>query len=63
MWLDAALRFQEQQPEYFEWAKEVYGVVDEIVFTAPDRATVRYTLVSDNPSIPAPGRDGSARPS
>ena len=30
-------------------------MVDEIVFTAPDRATVRFTLVSDNPSIPAPG--------
>ena len=55
VWLDAALRFQEQQPQYFEWSKEVYGVVDEIVFTAPDRATVRQTLKSDNPSIPAPG--------
>jgi hypothetical protein len=54
VWLDAALRFQEQQPEYFEWAKEVYSVVDEIVFTAPDRATVRSTLKSDNPSIPVP---------
>ena len=56
VWLDAALRFQEQQPEYFEWSKEVYGVVDEIVFTAPDRATVRSTLMTDDPSIPAPGQ-------
>jgi hypothetical protein len=55
VWLDAQLRFQEQQPDYFEWSKEVYGVVDEIVFTAPSRATVRYSLVSDDPSVPAPG--------
>ena len=32
-------------------------MVDEIVFTAPDRATVRHTLKSDDPSIPAPGTD------
>ena len=55
VWLDAALRFQQEQPQYFEWSKEVYSVVEEIVFTAPDRATVRTTLKSDDPSIPAPG--------
>ena len=55
VWRDANARFQEEHPDYVEWAKEVYGVVHEIVFTAPDRASVRRSLVSDDPSIPAPG--------
>jgi hypothetical protein len=55
VWRDANDRFKEEHPDYFEWAKEVYGVVHEIVFTAPDRASVRRSLVSDNPDIPAPG--------
>ena len=37
-----------------EWAKEVYGVVHEIVFTAPDRASVRRSLVATTRD-PAPG--------
>ena len=51
----AASGSSEEHPDYAEWAKEVYGEVDEIVFTAPDRASVRFSLVSDDPSIPAPG--------
>ena len=55
VWRDADRRFREEHPDYLEWSKEVYGVVHEIVFTAPDRASVRRSLVSDNPEIPAPG--------
>ncbi len=61
VWRDADARFREEHPEYLEWAKQVYSVPLEIVFTAPDRATVRYDLVSDNPDVPAPGeRTGEA---
>jgi hypothetical protein len=55
VWRDADARFREEHPEYFEWAKQVYMVPLEIVFTAPDRASVKYELKSDNPEIPAPG--------
>jgi hypothetical protein len=55
VWRDADARFREEHPEYLEWAKRVYQEPLEIVFTAPDRATVRYVLRSDDPSIPAPG--------
>jgi hypothetical protein len=55
VWRDADTRFREEHPDYLEWSKEVYGVVHEIVFTAPDRASVRRSLVSDDPDIPAPG--------
>ena len=55
VWRDADARFREEHPEYLEWAKQTYSVPREIVFTAPDRATVRYDLLSDNPDVPAPG--------
>jgi hypothetical protein len=55
VWWDAQQRFREEHPDYYEWSHEVYSVVHEIVFTAPDRASVRYSLTTDNPSIPAPG--------
>jgi hypothetical protein len=55
VWLDAEQRFRQEHPDYFEWAKETYVVPLEVVFTAPDRATVRYDLRSDNPDIPVPG--------
>lgn len=55
VWLDSHERFVREQPDYAAMAPEVYAEVDEIVFTAPDRAAVRFRLISDNPSIPAPG--------
>ena len=55
MWADSNERFKLEQPDYAAMAPEVYAEVDDIVFTAPDRASVRFTLKSDNPSIPAPG--------
>ena len=55
VWWEAQQRFREEHPDYYEWSLEVYSVLHEVVFTAPDRATFRYSLVSDNPSIPAPG--------
>ncbi|MEQ1788112.1 MAG: hypothetical protein ABL966_13745, partial [Acidimicrobiales bacterium] len=55
VWLDSHERFVTEQPDYAAMAPEVYAEVDEIVFTAPDRASVRFRLISDNPSIPAPG--------
>jgi hypothetical protein len=55
VWLDAQARFRQERPDYAAMAPEVYAVVHDIVFTAPDRASVRFSLLSDNPSIPAPG--------
>jgi hypothetical protein len=55
VWLDAQERFREEQPQYAAWSEEVYAEVHEVVFTSPDRASVHFTLLSDNPSIPAPG--------
>ncbi|MFL6204938.1 MAG: hypothetical protein ACJ739_06275 [Acidimicrobiales bacterium] len=55
VWWDASVRFREEHPDYYEWAKEVYSTVEDVVFTAPDRASVRYTLKTDDPEVPAPG--------
>ncbi len=55
VWRDADARFRDEHPDYLEWSKEVYMVPLEIVFTAPDRASVRYELKSDDPEIPTPG--------
>lgn len=55
VWLDAAERFKREQPAYAAMASHVSAVVHEIVFTAPDRASVHFSLVSDDPSVPAPG--------
>lgn len=56
VWRDADRRFREEHPDYLAWAKESYLVPLEIVFTAPDRATVRYDIRSDDPDIPSPGQ-------
>jgi hypothetical protein len=55
VWLDAQARFRQERPDYFDMAAHVHGEVDEIVFTAPDRASVRFRLLADDPSIPEPG--------
>ena len=55
VWEDAQQRFRDEHPEYVEFSREVYAEVHDVVFTAPDRASVRFSLVSDNPSVPAPG--------
>ncbi len=55
VWVDANERFKQQHPDYAAMVSHVHGEVDEIVFTAPDRASVRFRLIADDPSIPAPG--------
>ena len=52
VWLDATLRFEEEHPDYAAIAKTVHNEVDEVVFTAPDRASVRYQLVSESSMVP-----------
>ena len=55
VWLDAAERFRDEHPDYFEWAKEVYSVRRRSCSRLRTTRSVRYTLKSDNPDVPAPG--------
>ena len=53
VWLAANAEFR-AMTEYLEIAETVHAEVDAVVFTAPDRATVRFQLLSDDPRNAVP---------
>ena len=53
VWLAANAEFR-TMTEYLDIAETVHAEVDAVVFTAPDRATVRFQLLSEDPRNTAP---------
>jgi len=54
VWLAANAAFR-QNEEYLAMAETISAEVQEIVFTAPDRASVRFVLESSESGTPTPG--------